>query len=856
VRWLIAVALLAALCGFAHDTTPVEGEAPSEPSHGGAGRVGPGLGRSLALHRDGLSGNACQPLDTHVAVAPCDSRRTENQYRSPRVAPARERIEELVCVSQQSQERESDDLAAVRARYRPSDVALLDRHGEVIHELRLDHSRRRLGWTPLADISPALVRAAVESEDRRFFSHDGVDWKAVAAAIVQRLRGGAPRGASTITMQLATLLDPSLRRGDEPRSVRQKWAQMRAAWGIERRWSKNEILEAYLNLLTFRGELQGVAAATNVLFGKVPHGITTAEGLVLAVLPRAPNADREAVVARAWNLRDRTEKLPRADIERAVVRALDAPAGGGPRASLAPHVAHRLLSPDGDLTPVRSTLDADVQRMAQEALRRQLVALRARRVQDGAVLVVENATGAVLGYVGGGNDLSSARFVDGVRMRRQAGSVLKPFLYGLALEQHLLTPASLIEDTPLELPVVGGLYRPQNYDEQFRGAVSLRTALSSSLNIPAVRTLGLVGAEPYVAHLRRLGFAGLSHSGDYYGPSLALGSADVSLWELVGAYRTLANGGVQSEMQLVPSPPAYQEVVNRRERAPRYAPLRYARSASYSGQASGGYSGRAAFDFPSSPSSAERREGRIEGLASSTGSQGAGRDEVAARIYSPATAFLIGDILADRESRSVTFGLENPLATRFWTAVKTGTSKEMRDNWCVGFSRDYTVGVWVGNFSGEPMRDVSGVSGAAPLWLDIMEWLHRNAPSQAPPPPAGVDPQPIVFPASSEPARAEWFARGTEPPFREQARARRRPRVLSPVGGAIIAIDPDIPPPLQRVLFAAAGASGAFRWALDGRLIGAADHYLWEPRPGAHTLALVDDREQIVDRVRFTVRGR
>lgn len=386
--------------------------------------------------------------------------------------------------------------AAVRAAYRPSDARLLDRHGEVLHELRLDANRRRLEWTPLADISPALQNAVITSEDRRFYRHHGIDARALLAAALRRITGGPLRGASTISMQLAALLDPSVQRRGGPRTLAQKWRQMRQATAIERWWSKAEILEAYLNLVTFRGELQGVGAATSVLFGKAPHGVNDAEAFVLAVLLKSPNALSDVVMRRAAALRDAAHgAATAADLGAAVTQALNAPPGSGPRIALAPHVAHALLHPSAAAAPVRSTLDAATQRRATDVLRRNLLAVRDRRLEDGALLVVDNATGDVLAYVASSGDLSMAPNVDGVRARRQAGSALKPFLYGLAFEQRLLTPASLLEDTPLELPVAGGLYRPQDYDEQFRGLVSARTALSASLNIPAVRTLEMVGED-------------------------------------------------------------------------------------------------------------------------------------------------------------------------------------------------------------------------------------------------------------------------------------------------------------------------------------------------------------------------
>jgi penicillin-binding protein 1C len=681
---------------------------------------------------------------------------------------------------------------AIRAAFRPSDVQLLDRNGEVIHEVRTDPRRRRLGWVGLSDISPALQAAAITSEDRRFYSHGGVDVRALAAAALQQLTGGHRRGASTISMQVATLLHEHLRGNGRLSPLTQKWRQIRLARAIERRWTKAEILEAYLNLATFRGELQGIGAAAAVLFGKAPHGITEAEATVLAVLLRAPNAAQETVTRRAWRLRGaQAGRMSREDILAAVRRAFDAPSGIGPRVALAPHAARHVLgsiqaSPTA-AGPIRSTLDGTLQRFAAEALRRTLLAARERNVHDGAVLVVDNRDGDVLAYVGGSGDLSSAPHVDGIRARRQAGSSLKPFLYGLALEERLLTPASLVEDVPTDLSVAGGLYRPKNYDEQFKGLLSLRSALAGSVNVPAVRTLELVGVETFVERLRRLGFQGLTESGDYYGPSLALGSADVSLWELVNAYRTLAAGGIWSPLRMTPD------------------------------------------------------EGRaIPGR----------------RLYSEQVAFLISNILADREGRSVTFGLENPLSTPFWSAVKTGTSKEMRDNWCVGYSRRYTVGVWVGNFSGEPMRDVSGVTGAAPVWLEVMAWLHRGTPSSPPPPPHGVTAQAVIFPRQIEPDRVEWFLEGTQPQRAAQVLAAGHPRIIAPAPGTMIALDPDIPPSRQRVLFEAEADGSTTRWWLDGRDLGpASDLAVWKPEPGKHRLTLVDDGGNTLDGITFEVRG-
>jgi penicillin-binding protein 1C len=676
----------------------------------------------------------------------------------------------------------------VRAAYRPSDVQLLDRHSMVLHELRVEKSGRRLAWSPLSAISPALQAAVIASEDRRFYRHGGVDARALCAAAVQWLASGVRRGASTISMQLVGLLDPDVSHHSKPRTLGQKWRQIRLAWALERTWSKSEILEAYLNLVTFRGELQGISAAAALLFGKAPHGITEIEAAILAVLVRAPNASPSAVVQRASALAMRQGQAVLQDaVTATVLRALEASANRGPRATLAPHAAHRLLHAPYASSAVSSTLDGGLQRVASDSLRQHLMAVRGQRVSDGAVLVVDNASGDVLAYVAGSAELSSARYVDGIQARRQPGSALKPFLYGMALDQRLLTPASLLEDTPLDLSVAGGLYRPRNYDERFRGLVTVRTALAASLNIPAVRTLELVGAEAFVQQLRRLGFAGVIQSGDYYGPSLALGSVEVSLWELVNAYRTLANEGVWRPLRMMP-------------------------------EISDGAPSR--------------------------------------RVYSVETAFLLAHLLADRESRSATFGLENPLATRFWSAVKTGTSKDMRDNWCIGFTQRYTVGVWVGNLSGEPMRQVSGITGAAPIWLEVISWLHRVGPSGPILPPAGVIARPIIFWGNIEPGRTEWFLAGTEPEAPGSQLPEALARILAPASGAVIVLDPDIPPAQQRLIFEGDGGSPDLRWVLDGHDVGPGpDPVVWEPLPGGHTLLLVDGERRPLDMVTFSVRN-
>jgi penicillin-binding protein 1C len=296
-----------------------------------------------------------------------------------------------------------------------------------------------------------------------------------------------------------------------------------------------------------------------------------------------------------------------------------------------------------------------------------------------------------------------------------------------------------------------------------------------------------VGVEPFLNKLRQLGIKGLNESGDFYGPSLALGSADVSLWELTNAYRSLANEGIWSALRLIPE---------------------------------------------QDPSSQKKR------------------------VFSKESSFLVSDILSDREARSVTFGLENSLSTRFWTAVKTGTSKDMRDNWCVGYSRKYTVGVWTGNFSGEPMWNVSGITGAAPIWIEVMNFLHRDV--------SGIEREAIVdlvrkkveFPQNVAVSREEWFIRGTEPDSKNRGVGQFNPRIVYPPSGTVIALDPDIPLELQKIFFIAQTSENGFRWVLNGKLIETVGRTIpWTPEAGKYSLAIADVGEKILDYVYFEVRG-
>jgi penicillin-binding protein 1C len=646
---------------------------------------------------------------------------------------------------------------SVRAAHRPSDVPLLARDGSVLQLVRTDATTRRGPWVALHEVSPALRHALVLGEDRRFWEHAGVDWRALAAGAWASAWNQRTRGASTITMQLAALLDADLARPAGGRGVGDKLAQIDAARALEATWSKTQVLEAYLNRVPLRGELVGVAAASMQLFGKHASGLDALEAAVLAALVRAPNAGAATLERRACELlklQGRGCEGLATRIEQALARR-PGPMAGLAHEALAPHVARRLAAQAAPgATALHSTLDARLQRQAVAALRRQLAELRGRNVEDGAVLVLDNRSGQALAWVGSAGASASAAEVDAVLARRQPGSTIKPFVVALALQQRLITPASWLDDSPLQLSAGGALYQPRNYDERFRGPVRVREALASSLNVPAVRVGALLGPEALFDGLNRAGLK-LTHSAGFHGHALALGSADVTLFDLAHAYRGLANAALNSK--------------------------------------------------------------RLE-----PGSTAA---------FEPAAAWLVAHMLADPAARAATFGLDSALVTRGWAAVKTGTSKDMRDNWCIGFTPQHTVAVWVGNASGAPMHGVSGVSGAAPVWREVMAWLQAGtaASARAPAPPPGLI------------ARAgEWFIAGTEPSA-DQATGGPAPLaagafpafgITSPREGSIVALDPEIPPAVQRLVFE--GEAGT--WLVNGRVVGHGTRVSWLPRPGRHVI--------------------
>lgn len=544
-----------------------------------------------------------------------------------------------------------------------SSVRFVDRDGEVLREVRAEGDKTRAQWVPLADTGKNVQHAVIAAEDRRFDEHVGVDPLAMLRATCSLVRARrVVSGASTLTMQLARTVEP------HPRTLRGKLGEMAMAVRIEASLSKEQILEQYLNRVAFADGVRGIGAASRWYFDKPPSELSAAEAATLAALPRGPHyysltKRPGAVLARRDRILDRMAGagfIDAAALARAKAEPLTLQKGRGGFG--APHLTDALLSQlsaAGAPRPdrVETTLDRTLQREVETATAEIVHSLAKRHVSAASVLVVDNHTGDVLAYVGSPqwDDDAHGGKNDGVRAKRQPGSTLKPFVYGVAMEDLGWTPATLLSDVEMHLDTPSGAYSPRNYDERFHGPVRLREALGNSYNVPAVYAANEVGVARVLGRLRDVGLDTLDRDAEYYGPALALGDGEVRLWDLVGAYAALARRGIHRPLRALKST--------------RLGPER--------------------------------------------------------RVMSAESAAMIADVLRDDSARIAAFGEHSALELGFPVAAKTGTSKGYRDNWTIGFTDDVTVGVWVGNFDGSPMQNVSGITGAAPLFRIAMSAAMR-----------------------------------------------------------------------------------------------------------------------------------
>ncbi|GAA4372506.1 penicillin-binding protein 1C [Hymenobacter koreensis] len=581
----------------------------------------------------------------------------------------------------------------------PASPVVLAADGSVLHAYLSPDQKWRLP-AALRDITPTLRQALVAKEDRWFYWHPGINPAALLKAAGNNVFGNKRRtGASTITMQVARLLEP------KERTVAGKLQEMLRALQLEAHYSKDEILQLYLNLVPYGSNVEGVKSAALLYYGQPPHYLSLAQTVTLTIVPNNPSRltpgrhNAALLAARNRWLRRLGEQgvFPAKDIENALQEPLLAQRRPAPQ--LAPHISRRLVQARNQANRqappslqenrrkalargaggVRSTLVRGKQAKAEALTRNYVRRLAPLGITQSAVLVVNNRTRAVEAYVGSADfqDAFHQGQVDGIRAVRSPGSTLKPFLYALAVDRGLVTPKRVLPDVPTNF----GSYRPENFDKRCNGEVTLERALAYSLNIPAVHVLEQLGVGTFTSQLSRAGFRTVGRQAPQLGLSTILGGCGASLEELVGLYAALANGG-------------------------RYQPLRFTAATS-------------ATNRPAPPSLLERGAGGV-------------------RLVSEPAAYLITDILSQLVRPDLPVGYENSLRLPR-IAWKTGTSYGRRDAWSIGYNRHYTVGVWLGNFGGQGAAALTGTDVATPLLFDLFNDLSYNDGGEWFAPPAGLD---------------------------------------------------------------------------------------------------------------------
>ena len=572
--------------------------------------------------------------------------------------------------------------ASLRERI-PLSSVVLDRHGAVLRITLASDAQLRL-WTPLDELPLTLMSAVLLHEDQHFYRHPGVNPVALLRAGATTASGGPKLGASTITMQLARLLSQK-----NTRSIGGKLAQIGDALWLEARYSKREILEAYLNAAPYGGNLQGLGAASRLYFGKAPRELDLAQTLALAVLPQAPGTrtprglEGESLRAARLRLFARWQALhPEASAQAALVeRPLRFARATSPFE--APHFTTMVLR-DAVASEVHTTLDLRLQRLLERRLKSHLAVTSREGVNNASALLLDTRDMGVRAWIGSADffDAEIEGQVDGLTARRSPGSTLKPHLYALAMDQGLIHPLTVLKDAPSYF----GPYAPENNDGSFLGPITAHDALIRSRNVPAVQLASRLQAPTLYRFLKNAGVA-LPMSERHYGLALTLGGGEVSPVELAQLYALLANRGVFKPLQMLAENPS---------------------PASGRGWPKAGR-GRAQIVAPS-PLTPLRNE---------------------VRLLSEEASFMVLDILRDNPRPDEV--LWRPSRKHITPAWKTGTSWGFRDAWTAGVVGPYVLVVWVGNFDGRANPALVGLHTAAPLFFDLADALVTAEPQMAEP---------------------------------------------------------------------------------------------------------------------------
>lgn len=540
------------------------------------------------------------------------------------------------------------------------------RDGTVLHAYMAKDQQWRI-QTRLNEITPELRKAIVFKEDKHFYHHIGINPLAVGRAVVNNLfHLKRTSGASTITMQVARMLSP------KPRTYANKCIEMFRATQLEVHYSKDEILQLYLNLVPYGSNIQGVKAASLLYFNKTPDHLSLAEITALSIIPNRPNSlvmgkDNALIVKERnkWLARFAKENLfPKTIIDDALLEPLNAYRHNAPCS--VPQFAWRMRRTNPGSLGIRTTLDRNMQQKAENITANYVNQLKLRNVNNAAILIVDNKTHQVITYIGSSDFTDKNHFgqVDGVRALRSPGSTLKPLLYALAFDKGTITPKTMVADVPINIKG----YSPENYDRLFRGNVTIENALCNSLNIPAVKLLDNQGVGTFTTVLSKVGFASIQQEKKKMGLSLILGGCGVRLDELTALYASFANDGT-------------------------FYPLQ--------------------FTMPDS-TAIEKNETTAKHTQQGT------------QILSPSANYMLTKILSELHRPDLPNAYEeaNGIPHIAW---KTGTSYGRKDAWSIGYNKRYTIGVWLGNFSGMGVPELSGAATATPLLFQLFNAVDHNA---------------------------------------------------------------------------------------------------------------------------------
>lgn len=593
----------------------------------------------------------------------------------------------------------SDELIDGNDRFNVA-TQIYDRQGQLLYDLYDDERRLPV---KLAYLPAYVGQASIAIEDKKFYSHWGFDPVGIVRAfLVNKIRGGIAQGGSTITQQLVKKAFLS-----SEKSYDRKIKEIVLAVITEMRYSKEQILEMYLNYISYGGTAVGIGSAANSYFGKEAKDLTLAQAALLAGLPQAPSkyspfaSDATAAKTRQLEVLKNMVSMKFITQEQADAAAAENLIYADNKIDLkAPHfvfyVRDQLYEMFGKEKVLRgglrvtTTLDWQIQSDAQATLSAEINNLEKLKVGNGAALITKPNTGEILAMIGSRDyyDETHDGQVNVTTAERQPGSSIKPLVYVTAFEQKALNPSSVLLDVPTCFENIGQpQYCPKNYNGNFNGPVTIRQALGSSLNIPAVKTLRIVGLESFIYQAQNLGITTWQNAKNY-GWSLSLGGGEVKMTDMAQAFGTIANLGVKVPLMSILKVEDYQGNVLYEESAEdRLTKLKLLQ------------------DNP-----------EVNYETDKTGVD-------LTRVLQPESSYMVSHIMRDDRARWLGFGSNSKLVIKGKeVAVKTGTTNDLRDNWTIGFTPEYLISVWVGNTDGSAMnsRLVSGVTGAAPIWHELM----------------------------------------------------------------------------------------------------------------------------------------